>query len=111
MCSEHAVLAAELNDDTQSIRVYACSGLWPSSTPGLEAGAARLCGDGYHLCTSTDMDSADYDTCNSADLGGFFASDVSSIGNWNCDPGNPLAQNDLWGCGAGDQCKKNKGLR
>merc|ERR1719387_2087070 len=104
-CSEDAVFWAELNPPggATDILVHACSGVWPSSTPGVESGAALLCGEGFHLCTYDDMQFAGENQCDN--LGGFFASAVSSDGSYNCNTDNS-GTNDVWGCGS--HCNHNK---
>merc|ERR1719506_2185107 len=103
-CSAEANFWGELNDiSTMSTLVRACSGVWPSSTPGVESGAALLCGEGFHLCTYDDMQFAGENQCDN--LGGFFASAVSSDGSSNCNTDNS-GTNDVWGCGS--HCNHNK---
>jgi len=95
-CSTFATSMTKLSSEP-SPSVYACEGTW--TDPGVQAGAARLCGDGWTLCGYDDLQDVDSAECNS--IPGFYASQVSSNGFKQCQM-DGSGTNDIWGCG--NQC-------
>jgi len=88
-CSKEAAATHELTD-----KVFACEGSW--TEPGVQAGAEQLCGAGLSLCGYAEMEEVPKPKCEG--LQGFYATQVSSDGNWACNADN-TGTNDLWGCG------------
>lgn len=82
---------------------YACSGSFPTPSSAPTA----LCGGGYHVCRVSDRalfaDARAQGRCDSATLGGFFATDVPAGYDGNgtavCEPKTALPTAALVGCG------------